>query len=160
MKFAIRDQLGPPGQIGMVLSVFCLYFYLAILLPAEDRVAQLEALQARRAETAASVDGRLARTPPAADIPSVLKRFNGLAEHSGLSIDRVAYTIKDEARTRRLVVTVPAVGSYPGVRVFVRAALALTPTASLDTFSLQRSQATDPTVSAQLGFSFLFKASP
>lgn len=160
MTFISRDQLGLPGQLGMVLSVFCLYFYLFTLLPAEDKLAQLEAAQVRLLDAAARSSDRLARVPPSTGVPDVLKRLNALAENSGLVVDRVAYEFKDGIDTRRLVVTVPAEGNYPAIRLFIRDALALTPTASLDSLSLQRTQAIDPVVSAQVGLSYLFKVSP
>lgn len=156
-----RDRLGIPGGVGIALVVFSLYFYLDVLRPAEGRLARLDAEAASHAaeEKSRAVAMRGA-APPVSRIPEVIKQFYALAEGSGLAVERVAYQFKDRDSTWRLEVTVPLMGSYPAIRGFVGDALALTPTSSLEELSLQRSQATDPGVTAKARFSYLFEASP
>lgn len=160
MTLLPRDKLGRVGEAGVVLAIACLYFYFALLLPAKDRLALAEAEGARLARAAAGERAPSAKAPPVSAIPELLKRLNGIAADSGLEVGRVTYAIKDSAGSRRLDVSVPVVGDYPAIRYFMRDALALTATATLVDLNLQRGEATDPAVTAQVGLAYRFEARP
>lgn len=164
MRLPARERFGLPGGVGIALIVFSLYFTLGILLPDETR---LERLGAERDRLAAAAPGALGPGPgvlavaaPVDALPDVLKQLQALADGSGLVVERAAYVLKAYDSTRRLEVSLPLLGSYPAIRSYLRAALALTPAASLDELSLQRTQASASGVTGQVRLSYLFVESP
>lgn len=153
----LLERLGMPGVAGVGLLLFCLAFLAGGVLPLRDELAVLEAERARLAEA-----GRLAAAPardgglPSLDeVPALLKQLNALAEKYGIAVERTSYALRDQADGLRLEVSMPLKLGYPALRAYLRDALAL-PAAALDELILQRSQASDSVLAAQVRLSYGF----
>jgi hypothetical protein len=94
--------------------------------------------------------------PPAARADAALQRLFALAAQHGLSIAQADYRRQEAGRVGRWQVQMPASGTYPQVRRFLRAAQAI-PGLSLDEVGIHRA-AGGPGVEARLLFSVWFTA--
>lgn len=169
MTGVMLERLGMPGIAGIGLLLFCLPFYFGNVAPAQTELANLEN---ERAQLAATAAGRAAAAhgaagaretgsaqplPPLADAPEVLKQLNSLAEKYGVVVERASYQMKGKDGQRQLEIGLPLkFGSYPTLRAYLREALALTASASLEELSVQRQQASDAGVEVQLRLSYSF----
>ncbi|MDD5250692.1 MAG: type 4a pilus biogenesis protein PilO [Rhodocyclaceae bacterium] len=164
MKLGALDRLGLPGVVGAGLLLFCVAFYFGTIAPAQEELANLAAEKAQLA--AAQAGAHHARAAPVQALPSfaqapeLLKQLNALAEKHGVVVTRSSYQVKSTDGTRRFEIDMPLKIAYPLLRAYLRDALALSPTASLDDLNLQRAQATDPAVDADVRLSFSFAAVP
>ena len=168
MKAAILERLGTPGVVGLGILLFCLSFYLGNLAPMGDELAALESQGAqlaaeaatRREGAGAAGAGADRRLPPLVEAPELLKQLDGLAGKYGAVVQRASYQLTGKEGPLRLEVSMPLKMTYPSLRAYLRDALALTASASLDELNLQRPQATDAMVEAQVRLSFGFAAAP
>lgn len=165
-RTAAIERLGVPGIIGAGLLLFCVSFYFGATAPARSELADLRA-EKDRLVAAAALAGRLRADaapaqalPPSAEAPELLKRLDALAAKHGVTVARTSYQVKTLDGTRRFEADVPLKAAYPLLRGYLRDVLALSPTASLDDLRLQRSQATDPAIDAEVRLSFGFAATP
>lgn len=160
MNYFSAERLGPFGLVGVGLL---LCSGLADLMLVQPREAELESLVIRherlltelrrgQAEAGRTVAG----APGTAQIPVVLQQLHALGQSNGLMPDRTSYTLKGTDEWRRLEITAPVQGSYPALRLYLRQAMLLTRTASLDELTLQRPRADDPGVEAQVRLSYFF----
>jgi Tfp pilus assembly protein PilO len=79
------------------------------------------------------------------------------AEAAGLQLNKVDYRSEGDAGAQftRLSITLPATGTYPGVRRFIFALMAQFPGLALDRLDLKRSSATGAEVEATMHFTLL-----
>ena len=129
-----------------------------VWLPAErERLAQAEHALARqqdqRRATARQAAAPVAQLPPPAQASAQVQRLFALAQQHGLAIAQADYRRQDSGAAGRWQVQVPASGSYPHVRYFVRAAQGI-PGLSLDELTLQRAGAK---VEARMLFSIWYR---
>ena len=92
--------------------------------------------------------------PPAARADAAVQRLFALAAEHGLTIAQADYRRQETGRVGRWQVQMPATGTYPQVRRFVRAAQAI-PGLSLDEIGIHRAPAGGG-VEARLLFSVWF----
>lgn len=112
-------------------------------LPAERaRLADAEQALARQEQRKSVMQGTAPapRLPPAGQAQAGVQRLFALAQQHGLTIAQADYRRQDSGAAGRWQVQVPATGTYPQVRYFVRAAQAI-PGLSLDELNLQRAGA-------------------
>lgn len=154
------ERLGMPGVAGIGLLLFCLAFFVGGVLPLREELAALGAERTQLVEAgrraAAVPDEAL---PSLAAVPTVLKQLNALADSHGIAVERASYVLRDQAGTLRLEVSMPLKVGYPALRAYLRDALAL-PAAALDELVLQRSQASDGALAAQVRLSYGFSPAP
>lgn len=151
------EKLGWPGVMGIGLLLFCLSFFFGHFLPLLD---ELHRLERERASLAGTADATAERPPlPLPSVPEQLKQLNALATRHGIAIERATYRMQDRAAQLRLEVSMPLTLSYPVLRAYLRDVLAM-PAAALEELMLQRAQATDMAVEAQLRLSFGFARAP
>lgn len=165
MNFRGLDRLGLPGAIGIGCLLFSVVFHVSSVAPVLE---QLERLDAEKRQLEAAADARQRERaqagtargamPATADVPAVLKRLAALGEQSHLAMESVSYAMTDAAGIRRLEVSFPLKVGYPQLRAWLRDALELTSTASLDELSLQRLRADDASLDAQVRLSYRFIA--
>lgn len=156
------ERLGMAGVGGLGLLLFSLSFYVGNVIPEgaeRDRLARKLA-QGRAAATTGQAGAGTAPDLSMEDLPELLKRLAAIAVQNGLQPEHTDYLIKDSGGVSRLEISLPLKASYPSIRAYLRGALALAPHASLDELTLQRSQATDPLLEAQLRFSFPLGTAP
>ncbi|MDM5181445.1 hypothetical protein PO883_30145 [Massilia sp. DJPM01] len=94
--------------------------------------------------------------PPAARADAAVQRLFVLAAENGLTIAQADYRRQETGRVGRWQVQMPATGTYPQVRRFLRTAQAI-PGLSLDELGIHRA-ATGAGVEARLLFSVWFTA--
>lgn len=165
-------RLGIPGITGLGLTLFCLSFYFGSFAPTQDKLAvlkleQAQLLQSPAVQSAAGEGSKLTQhaavseyLPSINEIPELLKKLNDNAAKRGVNSERASYHLTDKDGQRRIEVSLPLKGSYPALRSYLRDALTLTPVTSLDEVSLQRTQAGDPLINANIRISYYFAASP
>lgn len=111
-----------------------------VWLPAEQaRLAEAERALARQQAQRAGIVTQTAAPalPPPAQAEAGVQRLFALAQQHGLTIAQADYRRQDSGAAGRWQVQVPARGSYPALRYFVRAARGI-PGLSLDELHLQR----------------------
>lgn len=165
MNLPILERLGRAGVVGIGCLLFSLAFYFGSVVPARDALSQLVAetrdLAAATARAPAGAGGARGAAPGIAEAPEVLKRLYDLAEKHRLLVEQVSYDLKAaEAGGRRLEIGFPLKVGYPALRAYLRDALALTETASLDELSLQRAGAEEANLDARLRLSYRFATAP
>lgn len=161
MKAAL-ERLGIPGVAGLGLLLFCLSFYFGNLAPALAERQSLAEEAARLRQAAASQGGRPAATVgmTLADTTTLQVRLAEIASRHGLRLERTDSRLKEAGGASRLEIGQPLKGSYPALRAYLKEALALAPGATLDELALQRGQAAEPAVEAQLRISFALAPTP
>lgn len=153
----LPGKLGWAGALGIVLLLFCPVFFFGHLLPLQDELGRV----GRAREILA---GAIPATPERPPLPlpgaaEQLKQLNALALRHGILIERATYRMADRGGQARLEVSMPLNLSYPVLRAYLRDVLAM-PAAALEEAVLQRGQATDMAVEAQLLLSFGFARMP
>lgn len=169
MNLPDLGRLGIPGVVGMALLLFCLSFYFGSFAPARDELRALGSEQARLAQLAAQASGaplgrapaQSARHPPPAlaDAPDILKQLGAAAGRHGLALDHASYRLIVAEGQRRMELTLPLKGSYPGFRAFLRDLFGLAPAASIDELKLHRAAAREAQLEADLRLSYPLAAS-
>lgn len=167
MKTPSLDRLGKPGILALGLLLFCLSFYLGHLGPARTELQRLQD-EASRLKTAtqseqrdhAPAPGGLRQRPPFTSVTATLKELNALAGQYGLSVERSTYLLSDKEGQQRLEIALPLKTSYPPLRAYLRALLALPAAPVLDGLTLQRQKSGDPQIDAELRLSYYFAPAP
>lgn len=90
--------------------------------------------------------------PPAADINRVLRDIHAAAEKEGLQLERGEYRLVEEAGLDllRYQITLPVKGSYANINLFVSRILRDIPSLALDGIGLQRPNAGEAAIEAQI----------
>lgn len=161
--------IGLPGTLGLGFLFFAASFYFSALAPAFSEQERLRAeeqqlaLPAREASTpgvgtAANAPASSEQLPAPAEVMELFDRLQATAERNGLALDRATYNVVrvDKQAALRYEVTLPLRGGYSNLRTFLREALMLAPSASLDSLSLQRARASDAALEASVRLSYFF----
>lgn len=167
------DFLGTPGVFGLGLLACCLAGYLAVLQPAQYRLAELRSqADSRRAELARNKTAQMATVTPEARLshfyqrfplqvatPAQLEKLYAAAEASGITLEQGEYrpVSGGGGKFERYQISLPVKGSYPQIRKFIDRLLADLPAASLDGVSFQRQQIGATQVESQIKFT-LYRA--
>ncbi len=161
MNRAALDRLGRPGIAGIGLLLFCLSYYSGSVAPGADELARLEGEKAQlsaadRAAPAAAEPAAGQALPGFISATASLKALASIAQQHGLSVEQATYQLSDKEGQRRLEVSLPLKAAYPALRGYLRDVLALPAAPVLDELILQRQQAGEPQVDANLRLSFYF----
>jgi Tfp pilus assembly protein PilO len=94
--------------------------------------------------------------PPAEGVPKFVEDVQLRAGHEGLQVDRTEYQVQSalHGRALRYQLTMPAHGTYPGLRAWVAGLLHEYPNATLDEISLRRESDGAGQLEARVVFSF------
>ena len=147
-----------PGALALLAALFAWGWW----LPArESALAEAkQALAAQRQKTLAQVNNPVSprgqALPPAGQSTQAVQRLFALAAENGLQIAQADYRRQENAQIGRWQVQVPATGTYPQVRRFLRAAQGIDGL-SLDEMGVHRA---GQGVEARLLFSIWFVAEP
>lgn len=169
MKLPQLDRLGIPGVAALGLLLFCLSLYAGNIAPARNQLASLRSQVAQLAseaqppgpDTGGPPDAKAGAPLPAfTTATEAQKELNRIAEQHGVTIDHASYQLNNKDGQLRLEISLPLKGGYSALRSFLLEVLALPAAPTLDEVLLQRSQATDPLIEANVRFSFYFAAPP
>lgn len=151
---AVRHGLWPLPAAALLLAALLAWGW---WLPAQEAaLGEARAALAAQGEPVKSAPASAVRgpdLPPAVQAPRAVQRLFALAAEHGLKIAQADYRRQESGRVGRWQVQVPASGSYPQVRRFVRAAQAV-PGLSLDEIGLHRAGAQG--IEARMLFSVWF----
>jgi hypothetical protein len=150
---ALRHGLWIVPALLMLLGALLLWLW---WLPAQQRALR-EAQVVRPLALAAPARMDAPALPPAALAPQAVQRLFALAAENGLQVAQAEYRRSDTGRVGRWQVQLPAQGSYPQLRRFLRAAQTI-PGLSIDEMGLHRAGADG--VEARLLFSLWFTVDP
>ncbi|TFW36187.1 type II secretion system protein GspM [Massilia horti] len=146
-----------PGLVLLLLAVAAWLVWLpeqeASMLKAQESLRR-QRVQATPPEQAPAL--RLPRLPQPDQADASVRQLFALAQQHGLTIAQADYRRQDSGPVGRWQIQVPATGSYPQVRRFVRSAQAIAGL-SLDEISLQRNQS-GGAVEARMLFSIWYEA--
>lgn len=100
--------------------------------------------------------------PPQEEINRVVGEIHEAARQEKLSLDRGDYRLAEEQGLRllRYQITLPVKGSYASIRGFLRRVLRELPSVSLDGVSLQRQNAGEELIEAQIRLSAFYRGTP
>lgn len=167
-------RLGLFGLAAAAMLAVALMELLSVTLPALRDGALLEE-QARRLRDSSRSGRQIVRSednsptmqiaaferffPPAAQINTVLRDIYAAAETEKLVLERGEYRLVEETGLDllRYQITLPVKGSYGSINAFVRRALRDVPALALDGISLQRQNAGDPAIEAQIRVSVFYR---
>ncbi|MFP5392064.1 MAG: hypothetical protein ACLGI6_11070 [Gammaproteobacteria bacterium] len=143
---------------GIALLASALAAWLVWVPQRAEALKQAEAALAQAQRTpppAVGAQAAPAALPPAAMAQESVQRLLALARQQGLQVRQVEYRRQESGRAGRWQVQMPATGTYPQVRYFVRSALTV-PGASLDEIGVHRAQ--NGNVEARMLFSVWYSA--
>ena len=163
-------RLGWMGAAGAALIVLALAEWGSFALPAGEHAQELEAQLLRLRESprsgreiGASSEGDLGAQiaafekffPAAVDINRLTAEIHQAAEKEKLVLEKGEYRLSEEQGLNllRYQITLPVKGSYASLRGFLRRVLRDIPSLSLDGVSLQRQNAGDEVLEAQIRLS-------
>jgi hypothetical protein len=156
-----------PGLLGLGLLAAAAAIYAAGVLPAQLRLAALDAESARldarlggrgKGGEPASGGSQLETFyrffPAAAALPELLRQIQRAAEANGLRLEKGEYRLNHEGDfpLARYLVTLPLRGGYGEVRKFVNDVLDAVPAAALEDLTLRREAIDDAQVEARVRF--------
>ena len=168
-------QLNWPWLAALALLAACAGFYLSVIVPARQSLAELkqnlEVMQHDEAHLkAASQD--VARTSPTGQlaafyqqfptenvVPDTLEKMIKLAQKKGLNPKQAAYRIirNNPGELLSYQITLPIKGAYPSIMTYAFELLATTPNLSLDNVSFQRQKIGDSLIEATLKMTLYIK---
>lgn len=92
--------------------------------------------------------------PRVASVPDWLGNIHVIAKQQQLALDVGDYTLTHvhAGRLDKFRIAFPVKGSYPQIRKFIRAALAMSPALALDSIYLKRDNASEAAVEARIVF--------
>ena len=140
--------------LGAALAAWFIWLPMQTTALHHARMALADARRAPRMQ--AQQPAAPAPLPPAAMAADSVQRLFALARQHGLNVVQAEYRRQDVGRVGRWQVQMPASGSYPQVRYFLRAAQNV-PGLSLDEVGLHRN-GTGGSVEARLLFSIWYSA--
>jgi hypothetical protein len=156
-------RLGWPGVVGVGLLVAIAGFYLSVLTPEREHLADLRHELADLRQQAAHpqevprsptdlLGAFYENFPGSTRLPAVLGVIFEAAKNQQLELDEGEYRVAT-SRVGRLVqyqLTLPVHGTYPQIRRFVDEAMAKEPALSLQSIHFERQKIEDPTVQAKV----------
>jgi len=140
-----------PGALALLLALAAWAWWVPAQQTARDEA--LAALAATRAAPRPVTQVAPPRLPDALEADEAVQRLLALAAEHGLQVVQADYRRQQSGRLGRWQLQVPATGSYPQVRHFLRAAQGV-PGLSLDELAIQRGNA--GAVDARMLFSIWF----
>lgn len=160
-------EWGPKIALGLLAVVTV--FWLAVLRPLEQRVAEMETQRLSQRDgklRGIDVDAgryaapaeRLARFhrffADGESLGDHLARLYAVANANGIQLRRAEYrmTAQSDQKLARYQIVMPVQGGYPAIRRFVSQALAEMPMLALSQVQLQRKAIGDTAVEAQVTF--------
>jgi Tfp pilus assembly protein PilO len=150
----LKHELGSLGMAALVLMGAAMAFSALMLAPLEKRNQALQASlkKAPRAspsgEKVEAVYGFLNKD---AETTDWLAKLYGIGKATGVELKSATYrTQTDAGRLERYEIVLPATGSYPQIRDFLKRALGEIPVLSLDQMSVKRESRNDGAVQAEL----------
>ena len=142
-----------PGLILLVLAAWAWWFWLPAREAQLQSVLDQVAAAAQKSQAPVQESGRDQAMDEAVDpYPQVQKIFD-LAAAQGLQIAQTEYRRLEAGRTGRLQMQLPARGTYPQIRHFLREVQANMPAVSIDEMGVRRN---DQGVEAKLLFSIWY----
>ncbi|MBL8478542.1 MAG: hypothetical protein JNK59_04475, partial [Sterolibacteriaceae bacterium] len=98
------------------------------------------------------------KLPPPAEVLELFDRLQAAGEKNAVTIERATYNVirHEQHAALQYEVNLPLRGSYPNLRQFLREALELAPSASLDSLNLQRTKASYAALEASVRISYFF----
>ena len=162
------------GLAGAALGLLALAEVLTVARPAAQEAADLEAQvlrmrespRSRReiggagAEDAASQLEAFERFfPPPSEVNRVVAEIHEAAKQEKLALERGEYRLAEEQGLNllRYQITLPVKGNYASIRGFLRRVLREMPSVSLDGVSLQRQNAGEEAIEAQIRLSAFYR---
>lgn len=140
-----------PGLAMLACALAAWLVWLPGRQAALDQAVMTLADARRTPQVLAAPEAQPVALPPAAMAPDAIQRLFALARQHGLRVVQAEYRRQDSKGVGRWQVQMPATGTYPQVRYFLRAAQAI-PGLSLDEIGLHRNAGGAP-VEARLLFS-------
>lgn len=165
-------RLGWPGLIGLGMLLAALISDHFLVLPLENRVAEMEARAdrlsrvPRPARAEATEQEKAARfadsLPLGSAAPEAVARLFAAASHAGLSLEQGSYRPGGNAASGlgRYQISLPVSGDYPSIRGFLAESLERQPTLALDSLSLSRESIASPEVKARMNLTFYLREAP
>jgi len=153
--YRIRRQLGPLGMAALLLMAAAAAFSSLVLEPLEKRNALLISSVKKGSRThnatGEKVDAVYRFLGRDAETTDHLAKLYGIGKATGVELKQATYKTHGEAgRLERYEIVLPASGSYPQIRDFLKRALAEIPVLSLDHMTLKRESRSDGAVNAEL----------
>ncbi len=157
-----RERLGLAGVTGLGLLCFCASLYISTLSPL---AAEVDALQAqvlriqseKLPEPLPPASNNPLPSSQATEATELIKLLDAAAQQRNLSIAHTAYRLRNDERQPRLEVSVPLKGKYPDLRLYLGDLQALNVGMTIEALSMQRAQASDPLLDANLKLSVAVK---
>lgn len=150
----LRHELGPAGFAALAVFAATAAFAALVLAPLEDRSRLLKHAAAKSVpagtapEKVAAVYRFLEKSEQTTDW---LAKLHGIGAATGVELRSASYrSQKGAGRVERYEIVLPASGSYPQIREFLRRALAEIPVMSLDQMTLKRESRNDGALRAEL----------
>ncbi len=170
----LGHRVGWLGAAGAALAALAMAEALTVARPAAIEVADLEAQVLRLRESPRSrreiPDGPTEDAtsqleaferffPPQSEINRVVAELHEAARQEKLGLERGEYRLVEEQGLRllRYQITLPVKGDYGSIRGFLRRVLRELPSVSLDGVSLQRQNAGEETIEAQIRLSAFYR---
>lgn len=165
----LRHELGWQGISGVVLILAGLIISNAVLMPVEERAAEMRS-QVAEQDTRASLGAEMQRpvnNSPVAmlekfydffssnqETTDYLAKIYSLAQANGLVLKKGDYKVarNQGQRITQYQISLPLSGGYNAIRGFTADVLDEIPTLSLDQIRFERKQANDTTVEAEVVF--------
>jgi hypothetical protein len=151
---ALRHTLWAlPGALAVLLALVAWVWWVPAQQAARDEA--LAALSAARVAPRPVTPVAPPRLPDVLEADEAVQRLVALAAEHGLHVVQADYRRQQSGRLGRWQLQIPAAGTYPQVRHFLRAAQTI-PGLSLDELAIQRGNA--GTVDARMLFSIWFSS--
>jgi Tfp pilus assembly protein PilO len=165
---------GVPAWAGLACLAAALVFFLLVIMPTSDLLAQLnyrkQAAQAQQAKGKAEPVLTPAQQlavfykdfPAGSAIPEVLARTYQIAGEQQLALELGEYVMNREqgARLEQFRITLPVKGSYPQVRKFVSEVLLAQPALSLQSLTVRRDKVALDVVDARVVLVLFLERAP
>jgi hypothetical protein len=155
------NRIGPTGVAGSALFLFAGIFFFSAVLPQYAQIAALRE-SINHAQLTGNSDPaprvRLSRfvenLPKRSELPAIAGQVFKLAAVAGVTLDRGHYEFAPlhSGHLARYRMTFPIKGRYPDIRHFIDATLRAVPSAAIDGLRIERKNAGDDTVNADLRF--------
>lgn len=160
-------RLGPPGWLGLLLTLAAVASLLAVVVPGLEARARLDAdLVDAQEKLSSCTSGAAALSPaqrlasfygefPTAErVPDELARLFKLADAHHLTLDVGEYGLvhSQGGRLDQFRITLPIKGQYPDIRAFTSEALEAVPALSLESLALRREKVAENGVDGRIVF--------
>jgi HAMP domain-containing protein len=168
-------QLTWPWLAALALLAACLGFYLSVVVPAQNTLADLKQnldvmqydethlKQASQDVDRTSPTGQLEtfyeKFPAESTVPDTLEKMIKLAQKKGLNPKQAAYRIvrNNPGELLSYQISLPIKGAYPSIMTYAFELLASIPNLALDNVSFQRQKIGDNLIEATLKMTLYIK---